>query len=113
MNELANELENKGFNTEIKGNKVSIRLGGLSNPVAVAPDLVTGQYVVVTRDLTLGVIYTLLLATSLYGLLSSISFISTLLIAACAFGFTSLIITELRVRPLREVVERLNNQTQA
>ncbi|WP_161569747.1 hypothetical protein [Veronia nyctiphanis] len=39
MNELANELENKGFNAEIKGNKVNIRLGGLTNPVSVAHDL--------------------------------------------------------------------------
>ncbi len=113
MNELANELESKGFNTKIQGNKLSIRLGGLTNPVSVTYDLAKEQYVVGTKDLPLGSMYAFLLATSLYGVLISISFVSALLIAVCSLGFTSLIITELRVRPLRDFIEQLNCQTQA
>ena len=113
MNGLANELENKGFNIKIQGRKVSIRLGGLTNPVLITHDLAKDQYVVGTRDLPLGIIYTLLLAFSLYDILDSVSFLSVLLMAICAFGFTSLIITELRARSLREYIEQRNMRVKA
>lgn len=108
MNELANELESKGYNIKIQGNTIKIRLGGLTNPVSVTYDLAKDQYDVGTRDLPLGIIYAFLFSISLYGALVFISFLHAFLIAVCAFGFVSLIITELRVSPLRYFIEQKN-----
>lgn len=108
MNELANELESKGYNIKIQGNTIIILLGGLTNPVSVTYDWAKGQYDVGTRDLPLGIIYTFLFSISLYGALVSISFVNVFLIAVSAFGFTSLIITELRVSPLRYFIAQKN-----
>ncbi|RXJ73182.1 hypothetical protein CS022_10500 [Veronia nyctiphanis] len=110
MERLAERLIQQGFNVKVRGAKAIVNLGGLSNPVAIKQDLASNQYIMDTHDLPLGILYTLILTTNLYGGLSSFNFFAAVMIGLCVLGFTSLLMTELKARRLRECLDTENTE---
>jgi len=115
MEDLIDLLQHRGFEVQLKANKVSVKLEGLSNQVSIHKDIVTNRYKVKTNDTALSIGACVFLFTGLNSMSHSGvgGLLSFALIAVSMFSFMSVVLTELKLNSLRSVIDELNSQSHA
>ncbi|WP_394203694.1 hypothetical protein [Shewanella waksmanii] len=111
---LNQHLLGLGYDAELKQGKLTVKLPGFSHRITIEYDIAHARYDVNTHDFGHVISYTLLFILALNGLItSSMGFLSVFTMGGSLAGYVTVILTELKVKHLRQVIQAVNDTHKA
>jgi hypothetical protein len=98
----------RAYAATLKDRRINVKLGGLSNNGSISYDISLNRYVVKTHDFINGSINALILLNGLWIYKTSDAFSGPFFIAMGVFGFLLIVMTELKIKSLREYLDVFN-----
>jgi hypothetical protein len=108
MEQLQKLLKEKGYDTSLKNNKVRIKFSYMIEPATVSLDIPSNKFIVNSHELKTGLIGTYLLAYGLYLLVNGGFFYGAAMMAFSVWGLVTMILTEIKLTPVRQIIQALN-----
>ncbi|MCL1050863.1 hypothetical protein L2755_14690 [Shewanella abyssi] len=112
MELLLKALTARGHAATLKDRKIKVKPAGLSNNIFISYDISLNRYVVKSHDLINGSMGALILLNGLWTYKTSDVFVGSMFIAMAMFGFLLIIMTELKIKSLREYMDGFNLEHQ-
>ncbi len=108
MKRLQQLLEQSGYESQQDGNQLILSLDGIANTVYVFHDVRNQKLNIRTNEKRLAALYAFLLFVGLAGMDTTSTLFCAGVVTVAVYGLISVVLTELKLRPLREKLPQYN-----